>query len=249
MSPVNLTVMWLTFRQLFARRRFIATTLFALAPMVIVLFFRANGVHNDQSVLQFLRDLYSGVIAFVLLPLAAVVFGTAAFGGEIDDGTIVYLLVKSLPRWQLVLSKYLVAVLSTIAMMAVAVGLPWIVLGITPDSTTLVEAFGAGIALGAALYCAIFVTLGMTSKRALVLGLLYIVVLEITLSPNVPGLKSLSVREYMMTVVGKIASNVPGVHAGAVSIDTVWTMGAIILLGGLAIGIRWLSRYEMAERL
>jgi hypothetical protein len=29
----------------------------------------------------------------------------------------------------------------------------------------------------------------------------------------------------------------------------VWTMGAIILVGGLGAGMRWLSRYEMAERL
>lgn len=249
MSPLNRTVMWLTFRQLFTRRRLVTTALFALAPLAIALFFRTNAAHNNQNPLQFLRDLYSGIVAFVLLPLAAVLFGTAAFGGEIDDGTIVYLLVKSLPRWQVVLSKYVVAVLSTIALTVVAIVLPWLALGATPDTTTLLEAFAVAVSLGAALYCAIFVTLGMTSKRALVLGLLYIVVLEITLSPNVPGLKSLSVREYVMTVVGKLAAGVPGVTAGAVSIDTVWTMGAIILLGGLAAGIRWLSRYEMAERL
>ncbi len=99
------------------------------------------------------------------------------------------------------------------------------------------------------LYNALFVTLGLTSKRALVLGLLYVVVVEITFSPQIPGLKSFSVREFVMTVVGKLASAVPGVHAGTVSIDTVWTMGAIIFVGGLGAGIRWLSRYEMAERL
>jgi hypothetical protein len=36
----------------------------------------------------------------------------------------------------------------------------------------VLEGFTAGIALGAALYCAIFVTIGLMSKRALVLGLL-----------------------------------------------------------------------------
>jgi hypothetical protein len=52
-----------------------------------------------------------------------------------------------------------------------------------------------------------------------------------------------------MTVVGKIAAGVPGVKVGAVSTNTVWTMGAIILVASLALGIRWLQRYEMAERL
>ena len=74
-------------------------------------------------------------------------------------------------------------------------------------------------------------------------------VLEISLSPNVQGLKSFSVREFVMTVVGKLAAAVPGVKVGAVTANTVWTMGGIFLVGSLALGIRWLQRYEMAERL
>lgn len=244
-----MTVAWLTMRQLFTRKRLVTSALFAVSPLAIALFFKATARNGDATGLQFLRELYSGIVAFVLLPLAAVVFGTAAFGGEIDDGTIVYLLVKALPRWQLILSKYVVAVLATFLMMVVAVLLPWLALGAPSDSLPLLEAFIAGIALGAVLYNALFVTLGLTSKRALVLGLLYVVVIEITLSPNIAGLKSFSVREFVMTVVGQLAAAVPRVVPGAVSTRTVWTMGAIILVGGLGAGIRWLSRYEMAERL
>jgi ABC-2 type transport system permease protein len=246
---INLTVAELTFRQLFTRKRLIASALFALSPLLITFVFLATAHTQDPTGLQFLRELYSGIVAFVLLPLAAVIFGTAAFGGEIDDGTIVYLLVKDLPRWQLVLSKYVVAVISTFAMMFFAILLPWLALGASSEAAPLFQAFTVGIALGAVLYSAIFVTLGMTSKRALVFGLLYVVVVEIALSPNVPGLKSFSVREFVMTVVGKIAAAVPGVKAGAATSNTVWTMGAIILVASLGLGIRWLSRYEMAERL
>lgn len=246
---INTTVAGLTFRQLFTRNRLVASALFAAAPLLITLFFLLTAHAADPSGVQFLRELYSGIVAFVLLPLAAVVFGTAAFGGEIDDGTIVYLLVKSLPRWQLVLTKFVVAALSTFAMTFVAILLPWLALGAKPDLTQLLQSFAAGIALGSVLYCAIFVTVGLVSKRALVIGLIYIVVIEITLSPNVPGLKSLSVREFVMTVVGKLAAGMPGVRAGAVALNTVWTMGAIILVGSLALGMHWLQRYEMAERL
>jgi ABC-2 type transport system permease protein len=248
-GPINTTVAWLTLRQLFTRNRLIASAFFAVSPLVVTLFFRATAHPHDATGLQFLRELYSGIVAFVLLPLSAVVLGTAAFGGEIDDGTIVYLLVKDLPRWQVVLSKYVVAVISTFAMMFVAILLPWLALGAPSDSAPLFQAFAAAIALGAGLYCAIFVTMGMMSKRSLVLGLLYVVVIEIALSPNVQGLKSFSVREFVMTVVGNLAAAVPGVKAGAVTTSTVWTMGAIFLVASLALGIRWLQRYEMAERL
>ena len=248
-GPGNLTVAGLTFRQLFTRRRFVASAFFAIVPLVIVLFFKATAHPFDPTGAKFLDTTYQGIVACVLLPLSAVVFGTAAFGGEIDDGTIVYLLVKDLPRWQLVLTKYAVAVIATIVMMLAAIVLPWLALGAPSDAAPTVQAYAAGIALGVALYSAIFVTLGLVSKRALVIGLLYIVVVEIALSPNVQGLKSFSVREYVVTVVGKLAAGAPGVKAGIVTMNTVWTMGAVFLVLGIGTGIRWLSRYEMAERL
>lgn len=248
-GPINMTVAWLTFRQLFTRRRFIASALFALIPLLIVLVFKATNHPYDPTGAKFLNTTYQGLVSFVLLPLSAVVFGTAAFGAEIDDGTIVYLLVKALPRWQLVLSKYAVAVLATTVMMVIAIVLPWLALGMPSDATRTVEAYAAAIALGAALYSAIFVTMGMMSRRALVMGLLYVVVLEIALSPNVQGLKSFSVREFVTTVVGKLAEGAPGVKAGTVTMGTVWWMGAVFLVAGLGLGMRWLSRYEMAERL
>jgi ABC-2 type transport system permease protein len=248
-GPINLTVAGLTFRQLFTRKRFITSALFSALPLVIVLFFLATKHPFDPTGLGILRENYSGIVAFVLLPLSAVVFGTAAFGGEIDDGTIVYLLVKDLPRWQVMLSKYVVAVISTTIMMLVAIVLPWLALGAPSDSASLLKAYAVGISLGAALYCAIFVTMGLVNKRALVLGLLYVVVIEISLSPNVQGLKSFSVREFVMTVVGKLAAGTAGVKAGDVSMNTVWTMGAVFMVVGLGLGIRWLQRYEMAERL
>jgi ABC-2 type transport system permease protein len=244
-----MTVAGLTVRQLFTRTRFITMTAFALVPALFVLIFRLKDHAYDPNGDAFLVRIYEDIVVFVLLPLLAVVFGTAAFGGEIDDGTIVYLLVKNLPRWQVVLSKFAVAALATAAMVIASLALAWLALGAHTDQLAVVTAYTEAVALGAALYCALFVTLGLTSKRALVLGLLYVVVLEITLSPNVAGLKSLSVREFVMTMVATLAAGRPGIHASAVPIKTVWTMGAIMLLGGLALGIRWLSRYEMAERL
>ena len=41
----------------------------------------------------------------VLLPLVAVIVGTSALGSELDDGTIVYLLARPVPRWRIVIVK------------------------------------------------------------------------------------------------------------------------------------------------
>jgi ABC-2 type transport system permease protein len=243
------TVAWLTVRQLFVRRRLIAAVTFALAPVLIAALYRATNGGGDADSARFFATLCQEIVISTLLPLTAVVLGTTSFGGEIDDGTVVYLLVKPLPRWRLVLTKYLVAVAATAAVMLPAIPLAWLVLGTGSVPADVPLAFAAATVLGATLYNALFLTLGLVSRRALVLGLLYIVVLEFVLSRDIAGIKSLSIREFARTVVGQMADGQVGITAGAVSSATVWTMGAIILAGSLGLAIRRLNRYEMAERL
>jgi ABC-2 type transport system permease protein len=182
-----------------------------------------------------------------LLPIAAVVFGTTAFGGEVDDGTLIYLLVKPLPRWRVVLSKYAVAVVATVAVMVPAVILPWLVVRTPEMSVRVPLGFLAGIGAGALVYCAIFLTLGLTTRRALVAGLLYVVAIEMVLSRNLSGAKALSVREFSITIAQSAAqtrlSNLP------VTLATAWTMGTLMLVGAMGLGIWKLRKYEVAERL
>src|SRR3954471_2220508 len=127
-GPIDTTVVWLTWRQLFARRRLYLAAAFSLAPFLVASIFRLTAGDVEASSAAFLIGLLREIVIGTLLPLAAIVFGTTAFGGEIDDGTLVYLLVKPLPRWQLVLSKLTVATLSTFAVIAPAVLLPWLLL-------------------------------------------------------------------------------------------------------------------------
>ena len=43
------------------------------------------------------------------MPLVALVFGTAALGSELDDGTAVHILTKPIPRWVIIIPKLIVA--------------------------------------------------------------------------------------------------------------------------------------------
>lgn len=248
-GAVDRTVMWLTFRQLFVRRRLIAAALFSLVPFVIALIFRSGHDRTPQETLRFALILYREIAVGTLLPLAAVVFGTAAFGGEFEEGTIVYLLVKPVARWRVVASKYLVAAIATTLVMLPAVALPWLLLGDAAVPSKVPLSYAAGIGAGALLYCALFVVMGISSKRALVLGLLYIVALEFVMSRQVAGVRSLSIREFVLTIVGKLGEGQPGLGPGNVTMDTVWTMGAVILAGSIALAIHRLRTFETAERL
>ena len=242
------TVMWLTLRQLFVRGRVIAAGIFALIPSLAAVSYRISRP-DDPGPIEFLVGLFSEIATGTLLPLAALVFGTTAFGGEIDEGTVVYLLVKPLPRWRVVLSKYVVAVTATLAVLLPGILLPWLIVGPSAVPSEVVMAFAVAGASGACLYCGLFVMLGITTRRSLVIGLAYVIPLEFVLSRSLTGVKSLSIREYVLTAAGKMSEAHPELVEFSVPLATVWTMGTIILVGSIVAAIAALQRFEMAERL
>jgi ABC-2 type transport system permease protein len=249
MGVFDRTVLWLTMRQLFARRRLYLAAAFSLTPLLIALVFKVTAGDAESSAGDFLIGLVREIVIGTLLPLAAVVFGTTAFGGEVDDGTLIYLLVKPVPRWSVVFSKYVVAVLSTAAVMVPAILLPWLVVR-TPDLPLAVPvAFLAGAGAGCLLYCAIFLAMGLTTRRALVAGLLYIVAIEMVLSRNLAGAKSLSVREFSIAIAQSASHGAAKLVPFPVSLATVWTIGTIILVGAVGYCVWRLGKYEVAERL
>ena len=246
---IDSTVLWLTWRQLFARRRLYLAAAFSLAPLLISVFFRFTSNDVASASVPFLTSLLREIVIGTLLPIAALVFGTTAFGGEIDDGTLVYLLVKPLARWRIVLTKYLVATACTMAVMIPAIVLPWLVVMNKDLPWQFALAFLAGSAVGAIVYSAIFVTLGLTTRRALVIGLIYVIGLEIVWSRLINGIKSLSVREFAVAVTKQVGEGAVQITDTVVKMSTVWTMGTLLLVVAIVIAIRSLARYEIAERL
>ena len=248
-GPLESTVVWLTMRQLFARRRLSLAVAFSFVPLVATMFFKIVAEDRPGGGLSFLTGLNRELIIGTLVPLAAAVFGTTAFGCEVDDGTLVYLLVQPIARWRIVLSKYIVAVLSTIAVMVPAMVLPWLVVRDTGASSDLFRGFFVGGALAAAIYCALFLSLGLASRRALLLSLLYVIGFEAVLSRNLQGVKSLSVREFAIAASREASNGTLVIKEFVVPMSTVYTMSAIMFVGALALALWKLFRYELAERL
>ena len=246
--PFHRTVIWLTRRQLFAKRRVYIALVVLLIPALITLLVRFNAAEGDLDAVGSLTTIYKDIVLGVLLPLTALVFGTSAFGGEVDDGTLIYLMVKPVKRWRLTFSKYLVAFLATAAVIVVSIVLAWLAMGNGAPFRVPV-AFSTGGIVGALIYCAIFVTLGISSRRALAIGLLYIVAFENVLSRSVIGVKSLSVREFALAVCKQVVGSAAEWPDPTVTMGTVYTMGAIFFVVALGLSFRKLQRYEVAERL
>ena len=75
--------------------------LFVLLPVLLLLLagtLRWAAGMDEEVAVGFLGSFAIGTV----LPLLALLAGTGVIGPEIDDGSIIYLLAKPIPRWHLV---------------------------------------------------------------------------------------------------------------------------------------------------
>src|SRR3982751_1922567 len=115
-----------TARALLGRRRTLLMLLLAGAPVLLALLLRLGGRGASGNALV---PALEGLLVTTILPLVALVFGTAALGSELDDGTAVHILTKPIPRWAIVLPKLLVAGGLTAVLLSASTVLTGLLLG------------------------------------------------------------------------------------------------------------------------
>jgi ABC-2 type transport system permease protein len=188
-------IMWLTVRQLLTRGKLLVLlSLGALPPLLALLFTLSNSTTDPQ---EFLTGLYTSFVLTVVVPVTALVFAAAALGSEMEDGTIVYLLLKPVPRWQIAVSKLLPTIAIIAVFVIVGVYATALILDRGVDEARVAFAFALGASIGGAAYAAMFTFLGLVTSRALIGGLLYVFIWEGLLTQFFGGVRNLSVREYM----------------------------------------------------
>src|SRR5688572_28667356 len=110
----------LTLRQLLRKRRTLLLALLAALPIELALLFRLTGNSCEENP-DFGPAILAHFIVGLVLPLTALVVGTAALGQELEDGTIVYLIAKPVGRWRIVLAKIGAAWLVSSAVIGISV--------------------------------------------------------------------------------------------------------------------------------
>jgi ABC-2 type transport system permease protein len=198
LSAIPLIVQ-VTLRQLLGRRRAILLVLLSAVPILLAAVFRAG---NDTKIPDFATGVLDAVAVTLLLPIVAVLFGTAAFGAEVEDGTILYLLAKPISRWAIVAAKFvgafgvtaLLTIVSVLISGAIALGAGG------EQGAEATRAFIAAMLVGSICYVSVFLTLSLFTRRALLIGLVYVLVWEGALSSLLPGIANLSIRQYALGI-------------------------------------------------
>ncbi|WNI16551.1 ABC transporter permease subunit [Actinacidiphila sp. ITFR-21] len=222
------TVARLTYRGLLGRRR--ALLLFALPALLllIVAAVRALVGADDSTTADILRGFALGV----MVPLVGVIAGTGAIGPEIDDGAIVYLLAKPVRRSTVIATKLLVAIGVTVAFCAVPTLLAGYVLG--GNGQNLAVAFAVAATAASVAYSAIFLMLGVITRHAVVVGLVYALVWESVIGNVVPGARTLSVQQWSLAVAQKLAGG--GLVGSDVGLST-----SVVMLVAVTAAAGWFA--------
>src|SRR5207248_6830876 len=122
---------------------------------------------------------------------------------EVEEQTLTYLLLRSVPRWALYVTKLLATMCVTMVLVAVATtalyacvywGTPGLWGDIFPGRAARTVAVMALAQVG---YCALFGFLGLATKRSLIAGVAYIVGVEGVLASLDFTLRSLTVVYYV----------------------------------------------------
>lgn len=230
------TVSWITARGLLGRRRFLL--LFPLPVLLVLLavLSRAQGVDPGQ----WGPPVLVGLGLAVVLPVIALIVGTGVLGAEIDDGTVVHILTKPLPRWQIVLPKLAVAAGVT----AVTVAVPLYVAGVLASSVRVGLALAAAASIGALAYCALFLALSLVTRRPVLLGLVYVLIWEGLLGNFVSGTKVLSIQQYVIALADRFAPT--ELLATDVSVPVAAVMSTLIAVGFTALAVDRLRSFSVA---
>jgi ABC-2 type transport system permease protein len=170
--------------------------------------------------------LVDGAALALYVPVVALVFSTSSLGDLAQDGTLVYVWLRPVARWKVVLVALAATLTVVLPLTLVPVGLAVVLAG---ASSQALWAVTAATGLAACAYTAVFTAFGLRVRHALIFGLGYVLIWEAGVASIGKGPASLSIRHYAESLLAHIGNQtVPG----AIEAD-LWP--SVIVLAAVAV--------------
>ena len=233
---MNLTIAWITARALLGRKRVLLLLPFPV--LVVGLTLIAHALRPDAAD-QWGPVIVDGLGLGVLLPVTALIVGTAVLGAEIEDGTILHILAKPLPRREIVLAKLVVSagIIGTVA------AVPMFVAGTVAQSARFGLALAVACFVAALAYAALFLALSLLTRRPVLIGLAYVLLWEGLLGNLLASTRELSSHQYAVTLASRIAQT--QLLHNHVGLPVAIVMSAVFLVGGTVLAVNRLSSFAV----
>jgi ABC-2 type transport system permease protein len=224
-----MTVTRLTIRALLFRRRSLAL----LLPVLSVPLFAGVAIVNGDVSPDGQAIIVGRLLVTTVAPLVALVLAVTAIGDERESGTIVYLATARISRLRIVAEKTIAAAICAAILLLPAL-ITIVVLGdhLGIGTTNILRGV-LGTLLVATVYAAVFVTVGLLLKRALVAGIIYILVWEGAIATVAP-----SAERFSMTAWGRAITDggIYGLQSDLQpTLDPTTGVIALLVVTGLAV--------------
>ena len=237
-------VFWLSLRQLSGRFRLGLILFLAALPVVLTIIGVLVSGDNAGGRERFVDVMLNGLMVAAILPLVAMTLATAAFGNELEDGTLSHLTLMPPARWRIALPK-LAATLALCGPLLIASGVVATLIGFEGEVRPAIAA-GVGLALGTAAYAAIFTWVGLVTGRGLAFALLYVLLWEGILPSFIKGINYLSLRGYTLAIMHGLDEKAFATLDGRVITLPVALVGAILVTAAFwGLTVRRLTRMDV----
>ncbi|MGB0115028.1 MAG: hypothetical protein WBP59_17545 [Ilumatobacteraceae bacterium] len=180
-------------RQLASRARIIGLVILAMIAPVSGFALGSADAELDDAV-----ALVAGVGLALVVPIVSLVFGGAAIGDLREDKTLVYLWLRPMDRWPIVVGAAAAA-----ATLAAPIAIVPLLL------TAMLTGAGSGIVAGTLLaslvgviaYVCVFTLFGVWLKRFIVWGLAYVLIWEGFIAQAGAGVARVALRKYTRSIL------------------------------------------------
>lgn len=265
-APLSLTaaarrVFELSFGEMLWSRRTIFMALVVGGPVLLAVIFRVVEAFGAPALrvngTRMAGGSVFGVMIWMLyvrfiVPVLGLFYGTSLMADEVEDKTITYLFTRPIPRGAVLLGKYLAYLASTALVVLPSVMLTYFLTvpfaQVPSTFRSLVLDLGI-LALGLAVYGAVFAFVGARLKRPLVGGLIFAFGWE-PLALALPGyLRQFTVARHLQALVPHAMPS-----DGALSLlqglfkDTPSLPGALAWLATLTVVFLWLAMRTVTRR-
>ncbi len=137
-----------------------------------------------------------GLLLPIIVGLVGLVIAASAVTDERDELTILYLAQTPVARWRAVAEIWLGAWVATTLLSALPVIMAVVLLGKAEQGVTAMVAVVGACVLAAGAYTALGVLAALWTRRAAIVGLVYVLLLESIVSGFAAGARNLSVAQH-----------------------------------------------------
>ncbi len=192
-----LAIVRVSLRQALGGKRLVALGLVGLVPTAVMLL-TVNNLTTDAMIARFYDGPF-GILFYLVMPITSMVVGAGAMGDERRDGTLSFLVLRPIPRWEIIGAKLAAAWSAVVLIAGGAAVLTTVALGVRSGYWSAVLPMFIGIAISSLAYTAVFLILGHLTSRAVLIGLVYNFIWESGITGAAPALANVSLLRIGIT--------------------------------------------------